>query len=61
MAASSRKRDGSPNGANALYFYWRAECRNGTVEKVMSAAQADLEAIAWIGPKTASAIRSVLS
>ena len=32
-----------------------------TVEKVMSAAQADLEAIAGIGPKTASAIRSVLS
>ena len=32
-----------------------------TVEKVMSTAQADLEAIAGIGPKTASAIRSVLS
>ena len=32
-----------------------------TVEKVMSAAQSDLEAIAGIGPKTASAIRSVLS
>ena len=32
-----------------------------TVERVMSAAQSDLEAIAGIGPKTAAAIRSVLS
>ena len=32
-----------------------------TVENVISAAQADLETIAGIGPKTASAIRSVLT